>query len=187
MNKAKVEEGYQMILDGLGIAWEKDPHMRDTPFRAAKAMVNELCVGLFNDPPKMTVFPNTGTSNMIVSKGVPVRSLCAHHLLPFIGTATVAYIPKDFVVGLSKMSRVVEHCSRKPQVQEDLTNEIADVLSKSLFQKVDGDVAVVVRSRHMCMEYRGVTHDSDVITSSLRGEFMAAEVRAEFLSFVDRV
>lgn len=189
-SRAQIVTGYQMILEGLGIDWENNPHMKNTPERAAKAMVEELCVGLLTDAPQMTAFPLNGHSEMVISRGIPVRSLCAHHLLPFVGEATVAYIPCRKVLGLSKLSRAVEYMSRRPQVQEALTTSIADFVLKSIQPPLEiGEgapsgwgVAVVIRSQHFCMALRGVNHSADVITSALRGEFNEPEVRAEFLS-----
>lgn len=184
ISQKKVEKGYQLILEGLGYNWKKLPHMVDTPSRAAQAMVFEICRGISQMRPKMTTFPLKGQGNMVISRGIPVLSMCAHHLLPFVGVATVAYIPKQRVLGLSKFSRAVDYCAGKPQVQEELTRDIANFLSEALFpqQSDRQDIGVVVRCRHLCMELRGVRHSSDVITSELRGEFMSPEVRAEFLS-----
>lgn len=188
-----VVRGYQMILDGLGINSETNPHFKDTPRRAAKAMFYELCAGLTGEAPKMTTFPVEGDQGMIISRDIPVRSFCAHHLLPFVGVATVAYIPTDKMLGLSKLTRAVEYISRRPQVQEELTNGVADFLCEVLGFEPPGlddgpedsppcGVGVVLKCRHMCMELRGVSHPSDVVTSALRGEFLKPEVRSEFLT-----
>lgn len=168
-----------MVLEGLGIPWMASPHTVETPRRAARAMVEEICAGIVAKPPSLTVFPLEGTPSMIVSRRIPVRSLCAHHLLPFVGYATVAYIPGNSIVGISKLSRVVHHFMAKPQVQENLTTDIADHLQKVL--KPQG-IGVVIQAKHFCMELRGVKHESNMLTSALRGEFEEPEVRAEFLS-----
>ncbi len=211
----KIEQGYAAVLEGLGLDWRSNPHMQDTPLRAAKAMANELCRHIGQtDVPKMTTFPLKGEPTMIISRHIPVQSLCAHHLLPFTGEATVAYIPRDRVLGLSKLSRAVDFMARRPQVQEQLTSDVADFLVRTLgpekikrpstqggedhYTPQDPEyahavrdlmdnwgVAVIIRSRHMCMELRGVEHSSDVITSALRGEFNKPEVRAEFLSLAE--
>lgn len=184
VNREQVIKGYQMILDGLGYDWELDPHMADTPERAAKAMIDEICIGNHTEPPKMTAFPLDGKSAMVISRQIPVRSICAHHLLPFVGEAVVAYIPDEKILGLSKLSRAVEYWSRRPQVQETLTNQIADFLAEilELGNSGEGGVGVVIRARHFCAELRGVKHESDMITSALRGQFELPEVRAEFLA-----
>lgn len=187
VDREMVEKGYAMILEGLGYDWRNNPHMEETPARAARAMVDEVCIGASTRPPKMTAFPLDGKSTMVISRQIPVRSLCAHHLLPFVGVAAVAYIPGEKILGLSKLSRAVEYWARRPQVQESLTNDIADFLGRVLeldFSSPDcvGGVGVVVRARHLCAEVRGVQHASDMITSALRGQFEHPEVRAEFLA-----
>lgn len=183
----KVERGYKLILEGLGLSL-KDPHFKDTPQRAARAMFYELCAGLTNSPPKITTFPmkKGARSEMVLSEKIPVRSFCAHHFLPFVGYATVAYIPHRELLGLSKLSRIVDHWARRPQVQEDLTTNIADDMVRLLFKvgsdwEPDFGVGVVITARHFCMEVRGVNHPSEVTTSALRGAFLEPEVRAEFL------
>ncbi len=194
MNKsrlAQVTAGYALILDGLYApeGWREDPHLRETATRAARALVDEVCGGmLLSSPPKMTTFPLLGDPEMVVSKGIPVKSLCAHHLLPFTGEAVVGYVPWKKILGLSKLSRLVEWHARRPQVQENLTTMIADDLYNALFHGVGdkGGVGVVIRARHLCMEHRGVGHTSDVVTSALRGCFTEPEVRAEFLHFAER-
>lgn len=189
----KVLEGYQLILEGLGVDL-KSPHFEGTPNRAAKALYYELCAGITEGEPKITTFPSESkSSEMIISREIPVRSLCAHHFLPFIGEAVVGYIPDGHILGLSKMSRLVNYWARRPQVQENLTSSIADDLAVRLFAPIDLEaemvglfpdgcgVGVVIKCRHLCMEHRGVGHTSDVITSALRGSFLEPEVRSEFL------
>lgn len=193
---AKVEAGFRSILEGLGVNPE-DPHFKETPNRAAKAFYYELCSGITTGEPKVTTFPQPDgvKSEMIISRGIPVRSVCAHHLLPFVGEAVVGYIPFDRILGLSKMTRVVNFWARRPQVQEQLTSSAADDLVQRLFTpvgEVEGrdstfvpegcGVGIIIRSRHFCMEVRGVNHTSDVITSAVRGAFLNdPAVRAEFL------
>jgi GTP cyclohydrolase I len=186
----RVERGYRMILEGLGVDLD-DAHFQDTPRRAAKAMFKELCGGLTSDEPlNITTFPSTGPSQMIKLGAIPVKSLCAHHLLPFIGTATVAYIPgKGEILGLSKLSRIVEHFARRPQVQEDLTNGIADYVfnlirtptASESGREEKGGCGVIIKASHMCMQLRGVNHAGDMITSALRGNFHNEDVKTEFL------
>ncbi|MDH4224719.1 MAG: GTP cyclohydrolase I, partial [Deltaproteobacteria bacterium] len=133
MDKKKIEQGFQLVLEGMGVDL-KDPHLKDSPKRIAKAWHDELCAGLNEPNFKMQVFPLMAgyQPSMIVLQNIPVKSICAHHLLPFVGQATVAYIPDKHLCGLSKLSRVVAHFSRKPQVQENLTHEIAEFLSSNL-------------------------------------------------------
>lgn len=200
---SKVQQGFELILEGLGCDL-KDPHFAETPNRAAKALYYELCAGVTMAEPEITTFPTEkgSTSGMIISKGIPVRSLCAHHFLPFVGEAVVGYIPDEKILGLSKMSRIVNYWARRPQVQEQLTSSVADDLVKRLYAEGawkpggQGDyfpipgqcgVGVVIKARHMCMEIRGINHPSAVVTSALRGVFLEAEVRAEFLHLAEGV
>lgn len=181
----RLEQGFKLILEGLGID-PTDPHFVDTPKRAAKAWFTELCRGLVEDVPEVRTFP-TKVDQMILLKSIPIRSLCAHHLLPFIGTATIAYIPGNGkILGLSKLSRITDYCCRRPQVQEELTEHIADMLASKVIKVsehgVAGGVGVVITANHMCMQLRGVQHNGEMITSALRGVLLTKpEARAEFL------
>ena len=129
----------------------------------------------------MTTFKNDGYDEMIVEVDIPFYSLCEHHLAPFFGTATVAYIPGERIVGISKLCRTVDHFARRLQVQERMTGEIAHFLHKEL--KPQG-VAVLLRARHMCQEMRGVRKTGvETVTSYLLGAFgNNAETREEFMS-----
>jgi GTP cyclohydrolase I len=179
----KVVRGFALVLEGLGIP--PTEHTKDTPRRAAKAWWNELCAGLIQERPEITTFESK-VDSLIVSRGIPIRSMCAHHLLPFSGVATIAYIPGDGkILGLSKLSRIADYWSRRPQVQEELTEQIADAIwdfTRSEDHK--GGVGVMIQARHMCMELRGVKHASDMVTSALRGVLRKDDAaRAEFLKF----
>jgi GTP cyclohydrolase I len=181
MNLDKIEQGFRLVLSGLGLDLE-DPHLKDSPARIAKAWYEELCAGLRDPGFEIRVFPvqEGYEPSMIVLQDIPVKSVCAHHLLPFVGHATVAYIPDRHLVGLSKLSRVVDHFSRKPQVQENLTNEIAHFLNQHLQPQ---GIGVIVKATHLCMEMRGVKHSSMMTTSTLLGSFLHdATVRAEFMA-----
>jgi GTP cyclohydrolase I len=129
---------------------------------------------------KFTVFDNEGYDEMVIQKGIPFFSLCEHHLAPFFGTATVAYIPNNKIVGLSKLARTVDLYSRRIQNQERITSQVAKRLNDELKPK---GVAVVLNARHFCMEMRGVkTHDVFTTTSVVTGSFKdKPETRAEFL------
>jgi len=172
-----IREGFEMVLEGLGFDWRNEPHMQETPMRAAEAWFFELCQGKTGDAPKITLFKQPGDSGMVILNHIPVKSMCAHHLLPFVGEASVGYVMEDQIIGLSKLSRIVDYFSRRPQVQEDLTNQIADFLEDL---KASG-VGVVIKASHLCMVLRGTNHESEMVTSALRGVFLDAEVRAEFL------
>lgn len=187
MDEQKLVAGFTLILEGLGLDLAS-PHFAETPRRAARAWYHELCRGLTQPPPKITTFP-ASTSEMVVLRHIPIRSLCAHHLLPFFGTADIGYIPGagHQILGLSKLSRIADYEARRPQVQEELTADIADAVAGLVCSPASdlGGVGVVIRATHMCMVLRGVTHDGEMVTSAVRGLFLTKpEVRAEFLNLV---
>ena len=184
MDYNKVKEGFTLVLEGLGMDMD-DPHFEATPDRVTKAWVHELCAGLQEKPFNLTTFPmKAGDSpGMIVLQHIPVKSLCAHHLLPFTGEATVAYVPDRLLCGLSKLSRVVDFFARKPQVQEHLTNDVANYLNNTLQPQ---GVGVIVKASHLCMEMRGVNHKGVMTTSTLLGCFLKdGTTRAEFMALAE--
>ena len=179
MNRDKIQESIEMLLEGLGIDI-KDEHFKNTPHRVARAWTEELCSGLGEKQFKLTTFPvaKNYEPSMVVLQHIPVRSVCAHHLMPFYGEATVAYIPDQRLCGLSKLSRIVDYFARRPQVQEDLTSDIASFLCQKLTPLGAG---VLIKATHMCMAMRGVSHAGIMTTSSLKGLFQSdGIVRAEF-------
>jgi GTP cyclohydrolase I len=180
-------EHYGKYMDALKIDWRKDPNSSDTPMRVAKAFVNDLAEGCYGKGPKITAFDNLdGYDGMVFQGGIKVNSFCSHHHLPFIGVAHTAYIPsKDGkIIGLSKLNRIVEFYSRRPQVQENLTMQIHDHIDKVC----EGNLgtAVMIEANHMCACVRGVKHDATMKTSKLSGEFMnyKSHARQEFYNFV---
>jgi len=131
-----------------------DASLKDTPERVAKMFVNETCRGLYDELPKITTFPNDNNySGMVVVKDIKVQSLCEHHFQPFVWTCDIAYIPKEKVVWLSKFARVVDHFSRRPQVQERLTQNVFDFLKKTLGTD---NLIVRINADHFCMKLRWV-------------------------------
>ncbi|HEX8186291.1 MAG TPA: GTP cyclohydrolase I FolE [Blastocatellia bacterium] len=167
---AKIEEGVRLILEGIGENPDR-PGLQGTPRRVA-LMYEEICAGLHNDPRKFIhVIPAETHDEMVIVKDIPLFGICEHHLLPFSGVAHVAYIPKaGRIVGLSKLARVADMMAKKPQIQERLTTEIADLLNEEL--KPTG-VMVVIEAEHMCMQMRGIKKPgSKFITSALRGGFL---------------
>ena len=180
-------KAYETYMDALGFDWRNDPNSIDTPYRVARAFVNDLAEGCFSDPPRITVFDNVDEYDGMVFQGnIKVNSFCSHHHLPFIGVANVAYIPTTSgkIVGLSKLNRIVEFYSRRPQVQENLTMQIHDHID-NVCTGNEG-VAVMVSANHMCACVRGVKHDATMKTSKLSGEFMnyKSHARKEFYSFI---
>lgn len=178
---------YGAYMTALGIDWENDPNSSDTPMRVAKAFVNDLAQGCYEDAPKITAFDNLDKYDGIVFQGnIDVKSFCSHHHLPFIGYAHVAYIPSEDgkVIGLSKLNRIVEYFARRPQVQENLCSQITTYLDTVC--EGNKGIAVVIEARHMCACVRGVRHDSTMITSKLTGAFKDdASTRTEFYKFID--
>jgi GTP cyclohydrolase I len=175
-----VEAAERAVADLL-VALGQDPtreDLRETPARVARAYRELLTPPLFH----LTTFPNDeGYDELIVARAIPFHSLCEHHLLPFIGTAHVGYLPGDRIVGLSKLARVVEHFARGLQVQERLTCQVADLLAAELSPR---GVGVVIEAEHSCMSLRGVAKPgSSTVTSALRGLVREdPRTRAEFLA-----
>lgn len=179
----KIEAGVRLILEGIGEDPDR-PGLQRTPGRVAR-MYEEVCAGLHEDASRLIhIIPGESHDEIVIVKDIPLYSLCEHHLLPFKGVAHIAYIPKDGrIVGLSKLARVADMLARKPQLQERLTTEIADLLFKEL--RAAG-VMVVIEAEHMCMEMRGIKKPgSKTITSELRGAFLKnASTRAEAMSLI---
>lgn len=178
----KVKFHFTEIMQILGLDLSDDS-LKETPKRLAKMYVNEIFEGLDpNNFPKITTIENKMQyDQMVCVRNIEVMSTCEHHFQPIHGHATVAYIPNDKVIGLSKMNRIVEYFARRPQVQERLTKQIADCLQYLL--NTD-DVAVHINAKHYCVISRGVqdTH-STTTTSDLRGAFKKQDItRTEFLS-----
>ncbi len=170
------------IMQCLGLDL-KDDSLAETPKRVAKMYTEELFYGLdYGNFPKCTTVENKMQSEEMVSvNGIAVMSCCEHHFLPFVGKASVAYLPDTRILGLSKFNRVVDFFSRRPQIQERLTEQIAGALRHILGTD---NVAVVIRADHFCVKLRGVQdHCSSTVTSRVSGKFRAVpELRAEFLS-----
>lgn len=180
--KEAIKGRFVEILDHLGLD-TKDESIIDTPNRVAKMYVNELFTGLDSaNFPKCTTTDNSfGADEMVCENGISVKSLCEHHFQAIIGTATVAYIPKDKLLGLSKLNRIVHFFARRPQVQERLTEQVYAALSYILQTP---DVAVIVKAAHMCVKLRGVQDDNCMTTTSrLGGRFKENDaLRAELFS-----
>ena len=180
--KASAAHYYGLFLESLGFDYKADPQTIDTPNRVAKAWLDDLIKGSITNEPDITVFPNEDNYNgIVIQTGIKVNSMCAHHNLPFYGYAAVAYIPKGNVIGLSKLNRIVEWFSRRPQMQESLTAQIHKFVSEKL--QCD-NVAVSISGHHLCCGMRGVQHpDSLMTTNKFSGQFLEGDnlVRQEFL------
>lgn len=184
---SKIEKNFKQIMETLGLDLTDDS-LIETPLRVAKMYCSEIFWGL--DPenfPKCTAVENKmGYDEMVVEKGVSVQSNCEHHFIVIDGLATVAYLPNKKVLGLSKINRVVEYFSKRPQIQERLTNQVAAALQYILGTE---DVAVVIDAQHFCVKSRGVEDTgSSTVTSYLGGKFRTNQlVRSEFLAIANNV
>ncbi|MFA5156554.1 MAG: GTP cyclohydrolase I FolE [Candidatus Omnitrophota bacterium] len=183
MDKKKIEKAVRDILEAIGEN-PKRKDLQDTPRRVAE-MYEEIFSGIKQDPKKeLEVVLDQKHGEIILLKGIPLYSCCEHHLLPFLGRANIAYIPKNGrVTGLSKLARVVDILSKRPQVQERLTTQIADIIMSKL--KPQGCM-VVIEAEHMCMSMRGVKKPGTMtVTSAVRGIFQANEkTRSEALALM---
>jgi len=182
----QLTQKYAEIMDILRID-RNDPNSTQTPFRVAKMYVNELFEGRFSPPPSLTVFPNRKKVNeLIISSGIKVMSVCSHHWQPISGRAYIGYIPRDKVIGLSKLTRITEWFGRRGQIQEELGEQIADFLTELLDPKALG---VVIKAKHYCMIARGVNSDEDkseMVTSVMRGYLLEEmNLRQEFLKLIE--
>lgn len=186
MDYPRIERAVREILFAIGENPDRDG-LLETPARVAR-MYGEVFAGLhINVQESIKVFHEKDHDEMIMVGDIPFYSMCEHHLLPFIGRAHVVYIPKDGrILGLSKIARIVDVMSRKPQLQERLTSQIADTLVRAV-QPLG--VAVVVQAEHLCMTMRGIRKPGSLtVTSALRGLCKSdARSRAEVLSLIDRI
>lgn len=183
MDKNKIAKAIKMVLEAVG----EDPLRADllgTPERVAE-MYAEVLSGIEQDPAKeLEVLLSEDHDEVVLLKGIPLYSLCEHHLLPFIGKAHVAYVPQaNRVTGLSKLARVVDILAKRLQVQERLTTQIANVIMKKLKPK---GVMVVIEAEHLCLSMRGVKKPGTItVTSAVRGIFRTnSKTRAETLALI---
>ena len=179
-----IKKNIREIMHTLGLDLNDDSLM-GTPARVAKAYVNELFYGLNPEfKPKSSTFENKyDYGEMLVEKNINVYSTCEHHLLPIVGKAHVAYISNGSVIGLSKINRIVDYFSKRPQVQERLTKQIVTELKKVLKTE---DVACVIDAKHLCVNSRGIKDiDSSTVTSEFGGKFKYDQAsKDEFLKYI---
>lgn len=179
---SRAEAAVRDLLQALGEDPERDG-LKDTPRRVAR-MYAELLAGRSEDSADHldTTFASD-YDDVVVVRDIALQSLCEHHLLPFIGVAHVAYLPSNRVVGLSKLARTVRTYARRPQIQEQLTYQIADAIATHLDAR---GVLVRIEAKHMCMAMRGVRdHSGSMITTATRGKFRTDTARAEVLSLLN--
>lgn len=180
----RIERAVREILAAIGEDPNR-PSLEETPARVAR-MYAELFSGLHTDPARhLKKFFIEQYDELVLVRDIPFNSMCEHHLLPFMGTAHVGYLPNGRVIGLSKMARVVEEISRRPQVQERMTHQIADLMNDELDAK---GVVVVLEAVHTCMTIRGVRKPGSItITSAVRGLFKTNQSsRAEAMALINR-
>lgn len=178
-----IEKHVEAILHIIGMDLTDDS-LKRTPHRVAKMYVKETFSGLHpENKPKVTLFENKYQYNqMLVEKNIQVYSMCEHHLVPIIGKCHVAYISNGEVIGLSKINRIVKYFSKRPQVQERLTQQIMEELKSAL---KTNDVAVVIDAAHMCVATRGIEDvNSSTVTAAISGQFKDEATRAEFLKYI---
>lgn len=168
-----------------GSHYDQDENTLDTPERVVKSW--KQIYGGYSESPEGILsrrFPGSGYDQMVVLRDIEMYSMCSHHMLPFFGKANVAYIPGDEVVGLSKLARLVDCFSRRLQIQEKLTQQVADAIQEFLKPK---GVMVIIEAQHMCMTMRGVGKQNSVMTTSaIKGVFEEDTARQEFLNLINR-
>lgn len=178
-----IAKHFKEIMQVLGLDLA-DESLKGTPLRVAKMFINEHFKGLNpKNKPLPTLFENSFEySEMLVERDIEFYSMCEHHFVPIFGRAHVSYISSGQVIGLSKLNRIVDYYSKRPQVQERLTIQIAEELKDVLKTE---DVAVVMDAKHLCVASRGIKDtSSSTVTASYHGKFKESETRAEFLKYV---
>ena len=174
------------ILKIMKFDVDTDQQIIDTPKRIAKSWVNDLFTGCYDEEPKITVFDNDENIDSMIFLGpIDLKSMCGHHFIPFNGKCYCAYIPNNKICGISKLARIANWFMRRPQIQEELTKQIADYIEQKLSPK---GVAVFIEAQHLCMISRGVEQSNSWMkTSELRGCFKEEpETRKEFFDMIQK-
>jgi GTP cyclohydrolase I len=183
----EVTEAFEGVLKALVINTTDDHNSQDTARRVAKMFVHEIFRGRYYPPPEVTAFPNAKEYDQIYMSGpMSINSTCAHHFQPITGQAYVGVFPGKKVIGLSKFNRMVDWIASRPQIQEEMTEQIADMIEEETEAK---GVAVVIKAEHFCMTARGVKeHESEMMTSVVRGCFRyEPPIKAEFFSLLSNM
>lgn len=183
----RVENVIANLLDHLDINWHNDHNMEHTPMRVARMLVNETFVGRYMKEPAITDFENAGKMDQLMAIGpIAVKSTCAHHLQPIYGSAWIGVMPKaeTRIIGLSKFNRIVDYFARRPQIQEELTTQIANFLESKIKPR---GLIVMIKARHFCMCARGVNQESDTWTNVARGDLRDnLSLKQEFFSLIGK-
>ena len=185
--ECEVAEAFEDVLKALVINTTDDHNTKATAQRVAKMFVHEIFRGRYYPPPEVTSFPNAKQYDQIYMTGpITINSTCAHHFQPITGQAYVGVFPGKRVVGLSKFNRIVDWIASRPQIQEEMTEQIADMVEKETEAK---GVAVIIKAEHFCMTARGVKeHESEMMTSVVRGMFRdEPATKAEFFSLLSNM
>ena len=187
MIEDEVAEAFQGVLKALIINTTDDHNTKDTARRVAKMFVHELFKGRYYPPPEITDFPNAKKYDQIYITGpISIDSTCAHHFQPITGSCYIGIFPDEKVIGLSKFNRMVDWIASRPQIQEEMTEQIADMIEKETSAL---GVAVIIKAEHFCMTARGVKeHESEMMTSVVRGIFRdEPTTKAEFFSLLNNM
>ncbi len=165
----EVATKFQGVLSSLIIDTDHDHNTQETAHRVAKMFIQETFSGRYKPVPKVTAFPNLGYKSLYTTGPISIRSTCAHHFQNIVGRCWVGIVPQDEVIGLSKFNRIVHHICERPQIQEEMTTQIAEALRQ--YAKTE-HIAVIVKAEHHCMTQRGVReNDSDMTTAIMLGAF----------------
>lgn len=181
----KISQHFHEIMHTLGLDLN-DSSLKDTPKRVAKMYVNEIFKGLDQrNKPTISLFENNyHYEQILLERNITIYSYCEHHFVPIIGKAHIAYIPNKHVIGLSKLNRIAQYFSKRPQVQERLTEQIAHELKKILHTQ---DVAVIIEADHLCVSSRGIGDtSSDTITYHLGGKFKEEHKKSELFNLIQK-
>jgi GTP cyclohydrolase I len=175
----KLDEFLRILL----IDTENDWNTRETAHRFVKMCVNEMFAGKYQPPPKITNFPNDGYQSLYTTSGITIRSTCAHHLAPITGQCWVGIFPEDKVIGLSKFNRLVHWIASRPQIQEEMTTQVANAL---VDYAETPNVAVVIKAKHGCMSMRGVKEPcGEMSTAVMLGKFQTdPSLKDEFYKLI---
>ena len=181
--QAEVQDSFQKVLESLVIDTDNDHNSIETAKRVAKMYCQEIFAGRYNKPPKVTSFPNVSYDQLYVVGPITIKSTCGHHFMPFTGEAYIGVFPGTDVIGLSKFHRICDYVSRRPSIQEELTEQISQEVQDATKAK---GVAVLVRAKHLCVCNRGVQDEhSEMFTSKLTGSLRdEPALRDEFFRII---
>lgn len=182
--RVDVEVAIHNLLQALRIDTQNDHNTKETAKRVSKMFVHEVFKGRYYPMPRVTVFPNTQKYDQLYLTGpITVRSTCAHHFQNIVGKCWIGIYPGENIIGLSKFNRLVDWVASRPQIQEEMSIQIADLIEE---QTKAAGVAIIIKAEHFCMTHRGVReHESDMTTSVMRGDFLTnPDLKNEFFALL---